>query len=198
MKARCAPAILLALLAAPAFAQRTELSLLGGHTTAGDIDQKALGIQKLQVAGGFSWAVTAGHFFSEHVGAEASWTQQGSDLAIGTADGDAELFDMKIGALQGSFVYQFGAGEARLRPFLAAGIGATFLSAEDLDSETKLGWSVGGGLKWFPSRRIGVRAQARYVPTQLSDSGAEVCDPFGFCQGSLHQFDFLGGVVVRF
>lgn len=196
MRARAA--LFFLLLAAPAYAQRTELSLLGGYTTAGDIDQKAVGVQKLEVAGSFTWGVAAAHFFSDHVGAEASWVQQGSDLVIGTAAGDAELFDMKLGALQGSFVYQFGAAGARLRPFLTAGIGASFLSADDLDGESKVAWSVGGGLKWFPTRRVGVRAQARYVPIQLNDSGSEVCDPFGFCQASLHQFDFLGGVVVRF
>jgi len=195
---RAGAALLLLLLAGPAFAQRTELSLLGGYTTAGGIDQKAVGIETLEVSGGFTWGAAATRFFSEHVGAEASWVQQGSDLVMGTAAGDAELFDVKLGALQGSLVYRFGAGEARFRPFLTAGIGATFLSAEDLESETKLSWSVGAGLKWFSSRRLGARVLARYVPVQLNDSGSEVCDPFGFCQASLHQFDLQGGVVVRF
>ena len=81
---------------------------------------------------------------------------------------------------------------------LLAGAGATFLSAQDLDSETKFSWAVGAGVKWFPSGRIGARAQARYTPTQLNDSSSEVCDPFGFCQGSLHQFEFMGGLVFRF
>jgi opacity protein-like surface antigen len=191
-------AFLFLLAASPAFAQRTELSLLGGYTTSSDIDKKTFGIQTLEVQGSFTWGLTAGHFFSDHVGAEVSWAQQQSALVIGTSAGSAPLFDMKVGLLQGSFVYQFGAAEARLKPFVLAGLGATFLSAQDLESETKLSWAVGAGLKWLPSRRVGARLQGRYAPTQLNDSSSTVCDPFGFCQGSLHQFELLGGLVLRF
>ena len=184
--------------AVPASAQRTEVALLGGYTTAGDIDQKAVGIETLEVAGSFTWGVAGRHFFSEHVGFDVSWTQQGSDLVIGTREGSAELFDMNVGQLHGSVVYRFGDPEARLRPFLLAGLGAAFLSAEDLESETKLSWAVGGGLQWFVAKRVGARVQARYAPTLLSDSDSDVCDPFGFCQGSLQQFELMGGVVFRF
>ena len=81
---------------------------------------------------------------------------------------------------------------------MLAGLGATFLSAEDLESETKLSWTLGAGVKWFPSKRLGARLQARYAPTLLDDSSSDVCDPFGFCQGSLHQFELMGGLVLRF
>ena len=190
--------LLVLLVAGPAFAQRNEVALLGGYTTAGDIDKKAVGIETLEVAGSFTWGVSARHFFGDHVGLDVSWTQQGSDLVIGTSEGTAELFDMKVGQLHGSVVYRFGDPAGRLRPFLLAGLGAAFLSAEDLESETKLSWAVGGGLQWFPAKSVGARVQARYAPTLLDDSDSDVCDPFGFCQGSLHQFELVGGVVLRF
>jgi opacity protein-like surface antigen len=186
------------LVASPAFAQQTEISLLGGYTTSGDIDRKAVGIETLEVAGGFNWGVVAGRFFTHHWGAEASFSRQGSDLVIGTSAGSAELFDMTLGLLHGSAVYQFGSVEAAFKPFVLAGLGATFLSAEDLESETKFSWTVGAGIKWFPSKKVGGRVQARYAPTSLNDSSADFCDPFGFCQGTLHQFELAGGVVVRF
>jgi opacity protein-like surface antigen len=188
----------LVLVAAPAMAQRTEVTLLGGYTTSGDIDQKAAGIQELEVDEGFTWGVQAGHFFSDHIGAEISWSQQRSALELGTRDGSSRLFDMKLGALQGRFAYQFGGHEARIKPFLLAGLGTTFLSAEDLESETKLSWTVGAGVKWFQSRRLGARLQVLYAPTLLDDESSDVCDPFGFCQGSLHQFELMGGLVLRF
>lgn len=184
--------------ASPAFAQRTEIALLGGYTTSGDIDKKAVGIQELKVDGGLTWSLAAGHFFSDHLGFEASWAQQQSALVIGANGGSAPLFDMKVGRLLGSFVYQFGANDARLRPFLSGGLGATFLSADALDDETKFSWALGAGLKWFPSRRVGARVQARYAPTQLNDTSSTICDPFGFCQGSLHQLELMGGMVLRF
>jgi len=186
------------LAAAPAFAQHTEVSLLAGYTTAGDIDKKAVGIQELKFDGSFTWGATAGHFFSNHLGAEVSYARQDSGLVIGTPAGSAELLDVSLGVLQGSFVYQLGSENARFRPFFLAGLGATFIDSEGLEGETKFSWAVGAGLKWLPGHRLGARIQARYAPTQLNDSGSSFCDPFGFCQGSLHQFELLGGVVLRF
>jgi opacity protein-like surface antigen len=195
---RLLPLVLVAVCAPPASAQRNELALVGGYTSAGDIDKKAPGIETLEVSGSFTWGVAATRFFSDHIGAEASWVQQDGDLVIGTGAGSAELFELNVGLLTGSFVYRFGAPGARIQPFLLAGLGAAFLDAEDLEGETKLSWAVGAGLKWFPSKRVGARAQARYVPILLDDSSSEVCDPFGFCQGSLHQFELSGGLAFRF
>ena len=172
--------------------------MLGGYTTAGDIEMKAVGIEDLEVAGSFTWGFQAGRFFSDHMGFEVSWSRQESAIALGTAAGSADLFDMSLSLLHGSFVYRFGTEDARLSPFVLAGAGATFLSADDLESETKFSWSVGAGLKWFPSKRAGARVQARYAPTMLNDTSSDFCDPFGFCQGSLKQFELTGGLVLRF
>ena len=64
---------------------------------------------------------------------------------------------MTVGQLHGNAVRQFGAADSRLRPFVFAGLGATFLSGDDLESETKLSFGLGGGVKYFPWKRIGVR-----------------------------------------
>jgi outer membrane protein W len=186
------------LAAAPAWAQRTELALLAGYTTSGDIEMKALTIQELEIAGSFTWGVAISHLFTPRLGAEASWSRQGSDLVVGTSSGRAELFDVSVNQLHGSFVYQFGGEGGSLRPFASVGLGATFFGADDLESETKLSWALGAGLKWFRSARLGARLQARYNPTHLNGGSSDFCDPFGFCQDWLQQFEILGGLVVRF
>jgi opacity protein-like surface antigen len=191
-------ALLTFLVAPPAFSQEFELALLGGYTTPGGIEQKAVGIQDLELAGSFTWGASAAFFFSKRFGVEASWTRAGSELEIGTAQGSAELFDVNIDQVHGSFVYRLGGEPSRLRPFLTAGVGAAFFSATDLEGETKLSFGIGAGLKWQPTSRFGARLQARYTPTYLDDSASELCDPFGFCQGWLHQFELTGGVVFRF
>ena len=106
---------------------------------------------------------------------------------------------MTVGQLHGNAVRQFGAEDARLRPFVFAGLGATFLSADDLQSETKLSLGLGGGVKYFPWKAIGLRGHFRYKPTLLNDEDAgRFCDPFGFCQGTLQQIEFAVGAIVRF
>jgi opacity protein-like surface antigen len=101
--------------------------------------------------------------------------------------------------LHGNAVYHFGDAGARLRPFAFAGLGATFFSAADLESETKFSFGLGAGVKYFRWESIGLRAHFRYKPTMLNDEdAADFCDPFGFCQGTLSQVEFAGGAIVRF
>jgi opacity protein-like surface antigen len=188
----------LLLAAPPARAQRAEVSLLAGYATAGDIDQKAPQFQELAIASSFTWGLTAGWFFTPRLGVEASWARRESALALATRSVETDLFDVNLDQVHGSFVYQFGDADARFRPFLLAGLGAAIFSSPDLDSETKLALAAGGGLKWLPSRRLGVRLQARYNPTHLNDKSSDFCDPFGFCQGWLHQLELMGGMSVRF
>jgi opacity protein-like surface antigen len=191
-------ALLVVLGAHPAFAQGFEAELRGGYTTPGGITAAALGIEDLEIGGGFTWGASATYLLSPRYGIEASWTRQGGGLEIETRDGSAELFDTQVDQLQGAFVFQLGSDGARVRPFLTAGAGAAFFAADGLDSETKLSFGFGGGVKWAPAKRWGVRLQARYLPTHLDDTDSEFCDPFGFCQGWLHQFEMSGGIVVRF
>ena len=106
---------------------------------------------------------------------------------------------MTVRQLHGDVVYHLGAPDARLRPFVFGGLGATFFSADELKSETKFSFGLGAGVKYFRWNAVGLRAHFRYKPTLMSDKdAAEFCDPFGFCQGTLQQIEFMGGAVIRF
>jgi opacity protein-like surface antigen len=191
-------AVALLLLASPAFAQRSEFALLAGYTTAGEIEKATRGIQEIKYDGSFSWGLSAGHFFTPHLGAEMSWLRQETGLSLSTSSGSARLVDVNLDQIHGSAVYQFGADKARLRPFVSLGLGASFFGGGDLESQTKLSWGLGAGLKWFPRQSLGARLQIRYNPTRLHEVSSGFCDPFGFCQNSLRQFGFTAGVVLRF
>ena len=128
------------------------------------------------------------------------WTLQGSALEAGTADGKADLFTMTVRQLHGNVVYRLGRAGAKWQPFVFGGLGATFFSSDTVESQTKFSLDVGAGVKYFPSQSIiGARAHFRYKPTFLRDtSSGDVCDPFGFCQGMLQQFEFAAAAVLRF
>jgi hypothetical protein len=180
-----------------AYAERFETALVAGYTTAGGLEPKALGITDLRLAGGFTWGATATYFVAPRWGIEGSWTRQQSALEIGTADGDARMFDVDVDRFYGSLVWQL-AQASPIRPFVAGGLGASVFRAANLQDETKLSFSVASGVRWMPAPRAGARLQVRYAPTLLGDSGSGYCDPFGFCQDWLHQVEITGGVVVRF
>ena len=184
--------------AAPAFSQGFEVTALVGYTTAGNLEHDNRTVEDLKLAGSSTWGASAGYFFSPRIGVEASWARVGSGVELSTAVATQELFDVTIDQLQGSFVYQFGGATSRFRPFVTAGAGAALFSSPDIESEAELSFNVGAGLKWLPSRRLGARLQARYTPTYLHDAGSDFCDPFGFCQNWLNQFELAGGVVFRF
>jgi hypothetical protein len=154
-------------------------------------------LEDLKLSGSSTWGATLG-LVSTRLGFEVSWARVGSGVELSTTEATQEMFDVTIDQLQGSLVYQFGGEESRVRPFLTAGAGAAILSSPDLDSETKLSFGFGAGFKWLPSKRLGARLQAKYIPTYLNGKGSDFCDPFGFCQNWLHQFELTGGVVVRF
>jgi len=184
--------------AAPAFSQGFEVAALAGYTTPGGLDHDSRTVEDLRLAGSFTWGAAATFFLAPRLGVEASWARVGSGIELSTAQSTQRMFDVTIDRLQGSVVYQLGGTESRFRPFVTAGIGAAIFGATDLAGETKLSLGFGAGLRWLPSKRLGARIEAKYAPTYLHDGGSDFCDPFGFCQEWLHQFELAGGVIVRF
>ena len=190
--------VLAILSAAPAFSQGFEVTGLAGYTTPGGLQHDTRTLEELKLAGSFTWGASLGWFFSPRLGVEASWARVGSGVELATAEASQEIFDVTIDQLQGSLVYQFGGPESRIRPFATAGAGASIFRSPDIDTETKLSFGLGAGLQWLASKRLGARLQAKYTPTYLNDKGSDFCDPFGFCQNWVHQFELTGGVIVRF
>ena len=180
-------------------AQSWEASFLAGYTPDAGLDRRAPEFDALDIRGGFTWGGSVSRSLGPRWGAEVSWMQQQSGLKLGAEGESPTLFEFTVGDLHGNAVYHFAEREAKLRPFLFAGLGATFFSGGGLPSETKLSWGVGGGVKYSPWRRFGFRGHIRYKPVILADEDAgDFCDPFGFCQGWLHQTEVAGGVVLRF
>jgi hypothetical protein len=135
-------------------AQSWEASAFAGYTPSVEIDRRAPDLSQLDAGGGFTWGLQAARLFTNHWGAEALWTQQKSSLQGGTPSaGTFDFFFMTIRQLQGHVLYEFGAGDAPLRPFVFGGLGATFFTATDLQSETKLSIDYGAGLNYFASSR---------------------------------------------
>lgn len=183
----------------PAEAQGLEVSGLLGYTSSVDLDRQAPQLDDVTLRGGLTWGVQGGWLFTPHWGVELLWTRHKSGLEIDTGEDTAELFDFNADLLHGNVLYHFGDERAPLRAFVFAGAGATIFSADDLQHETKLSFGLGGGVKYFPWRSIGLRGHIRYHPTLLDDEDSEpFCAPFGFCQNGLRQVEVAGGVVFRF
>lgn len=116
------------------------------------------------------------------------------------------LSDIDMRTLQGGGTYQFD-GETVL-PFISATLGGTNIDAEGYDKDTFFSFSVGGGVQIAPTRRLGLRLEARAFGTLLRSGSNIFCvsDPAGGTAGCaitvagdiLWQVQAMAGIVFRF
>ena len=187
------------LFANAAHAQSWEISALAGYAPAVGLERQSRDVDDASIGGGFMFSIQGARFFTANWGVEASFSQTFSSYDLTMGEETASLFSIDVVQLQGDLVYEFGGSDSRVKPFVSAGVGATFLGARDLPSETKTTVGVGGGAKFFLSPNVGVRAQVRYRPIWLGgNEEGDFCDPFGFCQSMLQRIEFAAGVSFRF
>lgn len=127
----------------------------------------------------------------------------GIDSAPAGVDPALEL-DITHYLLGGTYV---GGGE-RVRPFIAAGIGAAHLSpdAPGHDSDTVFAFGIGGGAQLFPADRVGVRLEGRLLGSVVDSDSAVFCAT-GTAGGAtcafrasgdvLWQWEIFAGLTVR-
>ena len=106
--------------------------------------------------------------------------------------------------------YQFGGlymlrnSEVKVRPYVAASVGFTHdTNSNGNPNRTEFSYSVGGGVKYYLSRHVGLRGDLRYLPTYGSSSRAVYCDPFFGCYNTkvshyLNRGSFVGGIIFKF
>lgn len=113
------------------------------------------------------------------------------------------LFDMNIEYLQAGVQVETEAGA--FRPFAAFTIGATYFNPKDNNYEGnwEFSFTAGGGVKYYFTNNLGVRAQWRFlVPIYLSNA-AIFCNN-GYCgivvSGGTYllQYDLTAGLIVSF
>ena len=200
--------VVLALSCFPALAQpRFEIQPFVGYKFGGgtDVGPNALGLSRINIDSSVAYGVTATFDPSEHTGIEFLWNRQPTN-ASGSLFGGG-TYPQKIGItldqFQGNFLYSFAGHESKVEPFVLFGLGATDMHGSG-SSTTKFSWAVGGGVKYFVSRHIGFRFQARYAPTYLYSTASGLwCNWWGYCwvvpyDHFLNQGDVTGGLVLRF
>jgi len=111
--------------------------------------------------------------------------------------------DITIDTLQLGGTY-LGSGNTAL-PYFVATAGLTRIKPESSGSDYYLGFSTGGGWKFFPTKRLGLRLEGRILGTVISSSSQWFCgvNNGGTCAfkttgNMLWQFQANAGLVFRF
>lgn len=137
---------------------------------------------------------------------EVLYSQQNSEADYsGMAGPDPEV-DVEIHVLQLGGTYLFDS--ERAQPYLAATIGGTHIRTESTTSQddTFFSGSIGLGVKFMPSPRIGIRLEARAYGTLIDSSSRIFCSTGpdqNICavqvEGKmLTQIETFAGVTFRF
>jgi len=155
-----------------------------------------------------SFGFTFGYWLDSTFEVEFLWSRQPTTLDV-TGTGPTVSGSMAIHNAHGHVVYHFGDPESAGRLFVFGGLGATYYGDAVFQSKTEPGslrfsWVFGGGLKVYPSRRVGFKAMMRFVPTYIAPGETGLrCDLTPNCwanSGASNsiQIEFSGGVIVRF
>jgi hypothetical protein len=203
--------------------KKVELSGSIGYTTSSGFDVEPVTISpgvvvdSLAPKSGFSWGFQGDYNVTPNIGVGFLFSRQSGKLLAGVrGGGEQEITEMPIYNYHGVFTYNIGEEDSTVRPFVFGGLGATQYSPDsfsitrpgsvttvDLGGLTKFSTTWGGGVKIFPSKSFGFKLGARWTPTYItSDPDGIWCTPF-YCyvvgdSKFSHQFEFSGGVVVRF
>jgi len=160
----------------------------------------------------FSWGLRVGFMVNENVEVGGLFNQQSTSLEIsGTTT--VKLGDEKLYNYHGYFAYNFGDSDAKARPYVLGGLGATQFGSvavnvggqqRDIGGNTKFSTTWALGVKVYPGKSVGLRLEARWTPTYIkSDATGWWCDPYWGCYvvGNAqyaNQFELSGGINFRF
>lgn len=195
--------ILLAAVATPALAQPSiEITPTLGYVFGGSFDEllaPGLGNTSVDIEDSESYGLIFG-IGSERNAFEFTWMHQSSELSASSAA--LPIFDYKSDNFQFGYTYFFTEGTTK--PFMTFSLGWTDFDIGGQDGDSRFSGAIGGGINHYFNDRIGIRAQARWIPTYVNtDDAYIVCDPFyGFCyevgdDNYLYQTEVSLGLIIK-
>jgi|GEM_PF-859965 len=192
------------LLAAPAVAraQTVEITPFGGYRVGGSIGEVG-GRAVEDDDGGPSVGVIVDVVFGSPIDGlkvEGLFSRERANLRVNAGLLDppthvrVEVDQIHVGGIQ-------ELGDGRIRPFLAGLLGLTRYAVPG-DTEVRFSVGMGAGAKFFATRNVGLRLDARGYMTIVDAGGAGVCGGYGcaiaYRVNPAFQGDFTVGLIVAF
>ncbi|MBQ1783441.1 MAG: outer membrane beta-barrel protein [Gammaproteobacteria bacterium] len=177
-----------------------ELAALAGQTVGGDVDPLTDSVST-SVSDDGAYAV----ILNMREGLKKAALLQ-YELFVGQLENQVQLtgdvdeeYNLRARYLHFGGTYEFS--DADFRPYIAASIGMTNLKAEGNSDHNDWSLSFGAGLKWYPTRWLGLRLDARGFGTLYDANTAIICGEG--CVAGIHgdlwwQSMVSGGLSIRF
>ena len=118
--------------------------------------------------------------------------------------GQSFLTSASINNYEFNFAYDLKSPEAKMKPFISAGLGFTNwrpTSILPVNSNT-FSYNIGGGVKYFFTDHVGLRAEVRWIPSRTTSEPALECGYYGcgtvLVSSHAQQGMVNGGIIFRF
>jgi outer membrane protein W len=160
-------------------------------------------INSLRVNDATAYGTFLDYNLSENFQLEFMWDRNntsfsGRQISDGTY---VKLYNSDVDQFQFGGQYTFLDSTHRFRPYVATSLGFTHDSnSAGFPNNTEFAFSVGGGVKYYLTRHIGLRGDIRYLPTYGSSTYGYYCG-VGYCYNGnnfLNRGNFVGGVIFKF
>ncbi len=189
-----------------AMALMFEVAPFVGYRFAGTFDIDSSDCSEVTADPSLAYGITVGYIFDDTYELEIMWSRQDTELkgSGGLLTEETHLTDAYFDQYQFNGLIHFRSEGDWFRPFLLVGLGLSYLNPRgDVSGSVNFSFSLGGGVKFYLGRHLGVRLQGRYAPTYLSSSTTVACHLPGACavatEGDfVHQGEVTGAVFVRF
>jgi Outer membrane protein beta-barrel domain len=163
-------------------------------------------IDRLRVNDALAFGTFLGFNLTENAQLEVMWDRNNTSFsAHNPFTGDYfNAFHSVIDQYQFGGLYMLRNSEHKLRPYIAGSLGFTHeFNSNGNPDRTEFAYSLGGGVKYYLTRHIGLRGDIRYMPTYGSSSYETYCDYFYGCYSAkvshyLNRANFVGGVILHF
>jgi opacity protein-like surface antigen len=191
--------------------ERFEITPFVGYETSGSYPVSSSQISgvtspfdRLQVNGSTAFGSFLDYSLTENSQLEFMWNRNNTSYSARDilTDSYASAYHSVIDQYQFGGLYMFRSSEVKLRPYLAASLGFTHeFNSNGTSDRTAFSYSLGGGVKYYLSRHLGLRGDVRYLPTYGSSSNELFCG-FGCFNANVDHYlnrgSFVGGIVFKF
>jgi opacity protein-like surface antigen len=212
----CALVFVFACGASTVYGQRSyEVTPFFGTRFGGSIDLTQQGnpnVDFLKIKNSEDFGIMGGVAFWGNFQGEFMWNRQPTSLSAHNPNDNTYSFvsNMNLDMYQFDVLYEFKSVESKLRPFAVAGLGfshwggiASVGGQSVLPYSNSFSYNIGGGVKYFFTDHIGIRAELRYSPSHSTQGIQEYCDPFYGCSpaqvaNKANQGQANIGLIFRF
>ncbi len=163
--------------------------------------------QTFELADDASYGLIFNYPYTDYTEWEIYYSQQSTSVDAAGFTNTDNRFDLDVDYLQIGGTYLFEETRAAV-PYFVATVGVTKIDPdlEGTSSDNFLSFGVGGGWKFFPASRIGLRLDGRFLGTFIDSDSKVFCQSGqagGGCAVALkgdlmYQFEVQAGVVMRF